>query len=62
MIHFAIATAISVAGILSRGGQAGCNADSVMLLSHYDLNTGRQETWIENRHLYTNALIIYDYF
>ena len=32
-------TAISVAGVLSSGGQAGCNAD--FPLSHHDFSTGR---------------------
>ena len=59
-------TAISVAGALSSGGQAGCNADflSRFLISHHDFSTGRYEGWIEKKtplHERT-GIIIYDYF
>ena len=43
-------TAISEVGVLSSGGQAGCNANFLSrFLSHHDFNTGRHEGWIEKK-------------
>ena len=54
-----MATAVSVAGILLSGGQTGCNAD---FLSRFSVTITLILADRKKRQLYTNALIIYDYF